>query len=82
METTEFGIVTEVNLEHPWNAEFPMEVTELGMITEFMLQPEKVPSLMEVIPLPIDKEDILQPEKADEPVSSTESGMTNGDVRA
>jgi hypothetical protein len=37
MEVTLEGIVTEVKLEQPLNAEFPMEVTPSGMVTDFKL---------------------------------------------
>ena len=37
MLVTEWGMVTEVRLEQPENASFPMLVTELGMITVLRL---------------------------------------------
>ena len=38
MEVTESGMVTEVKLEHPAKASFPMVVTESGMVTEVKLE--------------------------------------------
>ena len=38
MIVTESGIVTDINLEHPENANEPMIVTEFGIITDVKLE--------------------------------------------
>ena len=37
MLVTEFGIITDVKLEHPKNAPLPMVVTEFGIVTDIKL---------------------------------------------
>ena len=37
MEVTELGIVNEVRLEQPLNAQSPREVTEFGIVNEVRL---------------------------------------------
>ena len=38
MDVTELGIVNDIRLEQPQNAQSPMEVTELGIVNEIRLE--------------------------------------------
>ena len=69
--------VMEVSPLHPEKAEFPMDVTELGIVIEVSpLHPEKAASPMNVTELGIVIEvSPLQKENAQSPMDVTELGM-------
>ena len=61
MEVTLEGIVTEVKLEQPENAELPMDVTLEGIVTDVKpLQPENAEELIKRTPLGMKKSPVAE----------------------